>query len=148
MTTTPYNKTQYYHKMNIKYRKKKPSIHLGGREPLFLTPPKLSAASLLAAHYHTEVFFLGLQHQFHTPDIVLFDTLWKIRNPIGGTIRTVERQVQRSLPHSGSIIFDARNMRLDNATIRQELEQLVKRRQGTIRHLILIEKGGTIIELR
>lgn len=148
MTTTPYDKTQYYHKMNIKYRKKKPSIHLGGREPLFLTPLKLSAASLIATHYHVDVSFLSLHHQIRTPDIVLFDTLWKIRNPIGGTIRSVERQVKRSLPHSGSIIFDARYMRLDRVTIRQELERLVKQRAGIIRHLILIEKGGTVIELR
>ena len=148
MTTVPYDKDKYYHEMNKKYYKADPSIHFGDYNPLFLSAAKLSAASLIVIHYHTDIIFLDPHPRIHTPDIVLFDTLWKIRNPIGNSFRDIERQVKNALPYSGSIIFDARNLRLDPKTIRERLQQLVSLRGGIIRHLILIEKSGTIIELR
>lgn len=148
MTTTPYNKNKYYYEMNKKYHKSDPCIHFGNFNPLFLSPFKLSAAGLIAIHYRTDIIFLEHHQKIHTPDIVLFDTLWKIRNPTGDSLRTVERQIKRALPCSGSIIFDARNLQINSLLIYERLSELVSRRAGTIRHLILIEKDGTIIELR
>ena len=148
MTTTPYNKIDYYNKMNIKYCKDDYCLHLSGCNPLFLTPEKLSAASIIATHYNTSITFISPHPRIHTPDIVFFDTLWKIKSPIGRSFRSIERQIKRALPYSGSIIFDARKIAISVEEIQARLAQLATQRAGTIRHLILIRKDGTIIEIR
>ena len=141
------NKNDYYDFMLRNCARPHAGVRMEVRNALSPSVTKITAAGLLSAHYGVDVIFAESHRGIKAPDVRLFDTYWKIRSPIGAGVRTVKRQIQRALPCSASVILDARRLRLDRDEVRAEVRQIARTYTGQIRHLILIERDGNIVEV-
>ena len=106
---------------------------------------ELSAATILANHFQTDVEFILRSNQ-KTPDFLINGLSWELKSPTGNGKNNIERQLQTGLKQSRNIVFDARRSKIHISKIRSELSRRFKLVKS-IKRLILIEKSKIVLEI-
>jgi hypothetical protein len=117
-----------------------------GLKPLPL-PHELATARTLADAWHRVVFIQPNNLKgSRTPDIILDGTRYEMKSPTGN-LNAIERNLRRALKQSPNIIFDSRRMKLHDTTEIKRHLSFEMRKYPRIRHLLLIDKKGEIVDL-
>lgn len=83
-----------------------------------------------------------------SPDILYLSVKWEIKSPTGCKRRTIENNLRKAMTQSENIIVDLRRINIDEKTCMREIEKQVQLSGKRIRRMIIISKGGKIINVK
>ena len=111
-------------------------------------PHEISAAWILAHHYHATVQFLVPVDDYmrKTADIILLGVEWEMKSPVGSSKSTIENQFRRASKQSRNIIIDTRRTTLEDAEIEKAVAREAKR-HSTVKRVIIVYKSEKVVEM-
>lgn len=106
---------------------------------------ELTAAYILAEYFQANVEFVARGAQ-KSADYLISGKYWELKSPTGVGKHNVQHTLQRASRQSKNIIFDARLSKMHASRLKYELRSQM-RLIHSISRLLLIEKGGKVVEI-
>ena len=126
-----------------------PMVVLPADSPMPPEPHEVEVAWILARHHNTVVEFLRPMegYRLKTADLVMNGVIWELKSPTGKGRTTVPNQFKRGTKQSKHIVFDARRVQLDEASVLAQVRREAQMRRS-VKAVIFIGKTGIVIEIK
>lgn len=104
------------------------------------------AAKLLLNFFKTDIEIIKETNE-KTPDFEIDGEKWELKSPRGNGKNNIRNNLNAAKRQSVNIIFDSRYSKIKQEKIDRELNKYF-RKMKRIRRLVVIKKGGCVIELK
>ena len=110
-------------------------------------PHEKFAAKAVSEFFNTKANFIKRSNTAKSADLLINNTIWEVKSPIGNGKRTMQNNIRIADDQSPNVIINLVRckMRTDVATnrIRYELS-----RANKVKHLLVICKNGKVIKIK
>ena len=126
-------------------------IHHQIHTPSNMSPPPYShemfVAQAISVYFDIDVTFIRSSNTVKSADLIVGNTIWEIKSPIGSSKRTIQNNLRKADNQSFNIIISLFRCKMESDKainrIRYELKKANK-----VKRLLVVKKDGRILVLK
>ena len=107
---------------------------------------EMSAATILAYHFKTDVVFLRPERK-KTPDIDVNGTKWEIKSPQGDGKKTIDNNLRTARKQSHNIVVDLRRAKMHQLKAVSRIRHYLSSGPHEIKRIKIITKHRAVIDI-
>lgn len=108
---------------------------------------ELSAATILAEHFKTDVHFEARHGSLKTADFRIGGTLWELKSPLGRGKRTIQNNIRKANQQCANIVVDLRFCKINEEQAIQRVRYEVLR-MTSIKKVLVITKDIRVLAIK
>ncbi len=95
--------------------------------------------------FNIEVIKPSSIEKVKNPDVLIFGTIWEVKTPISNKENTIRNRFREAADQANKVIFDLRKIEKNAGKVEKWLIQMFEK-EGRVRRMIIIEKGGNTLD--